>query len=300
MRARALSMVVLQFVFFSFVIMAIDDCVNQGALSSCRARSNNTSRTLERLQRFERMVPFSSLREMYIGQVKQRLDSDEIEAAREISLAGVTAGVFKDAWQRPEVFLEGVAGPSLDTAPSHSVVASLVKHHIEIVTELREFLMHDALLPVPEALVSSGEWHHVVLFYSNGTGWTEAAESFPTVKSIVSTAEQSVPPTGVISISRLMPGTHVKAHCGPSNIRTRIHLGLQVPSNVSMIRVAGTVQRWEQGKAFSFDDSYEHEVWHRGAADSLPRVVLIIDQWHGNLAQDTKARASTLLKELGY
>lgn len=34
---------------------------------------------------------------------------------------------------------------------------------------------------------------------------------------------------------------------------------------------------WEEGKVMIFDDSFEHEVWHRG---TLPRLVLIVDVWH--------------------
>ena len=71
-------------------------------------------------------------------------------------------------------------------------------------------------------------------------------------------------------------GTHLAAHCGPSNFRLRCHLGLVVPSGVR-IRVGDEVREWEAGKCLIFDDSFEHEVWHDGDED---RVVLICDLWH--------------------
>ena len=76
--------------------------------------------------------------------------------------------------------------------------------------------------------------------------------------------------------SRLSPGTHLSAHCGPSNLRLRCHLGLVVPDGVR-IRVGDEVREWRQGECLVFDDSFEHEVWHEGGAD---RIVLICDMWH--------------------
>jgi len=42
---------------------------------------------------------------------------------------------------------------------------------------------------------------------------------------------------GQVKFSIMEPGSHVWPHCGPTNCRLRAHLGLIVPSNVS-IRVA--------------------------------------------------------------
>ena len=76
--------------------------------------------------------------------------------------------------------------------------------------------------------------------------------------------------------SRLTPGTHLSAHCGPSNFRLRCHLGLVVPEGVR-IRVGDEVRAWKAGECLIFDDSFEHEVWHDGDDD---RIVLICDCWH--------------------
>ena len=77
-------------------------------------------------------------------------------------------------------------------------------------------------------------------------------------------------------LSRAQPGTHIGAHCGPSNLRLRVHLGLRVPDGCR-IRVGDEVRSWREGECLVFDDSFEHEVWHEGDAD---RDVLICDMWH--------------------
>jgi len=77
----------------------------------------------------------------------------------------------------------------------------------------------------------------------------------------------------------MTPGTHVRAHCAPNNIRIRCHLGLITPANVTM-RVGEQIKEWEEGKVLCFDVAFEHEVWHTGNAD---RVVLIVDFWHPDL-----------------
>ena len=93
---------------------------------------------------------------------------------------------------------------------------------------------------------------------------------------------------GAHFFSRLTPGTHIGAHCGPSNLRLRCHLALKVPSGCR-IRVGDEVRTWTEGECCIFDDSFEHEVWHEGSSD---RVVLICDLWHPELDVEREIRAS--------
>ena len=85
-------------------------------------------------------------------------------------------------------------------------------------------------------------------------------------------------------------GTHVWAHCGPTNCRLRAHLGLVVPNEGvgkrPTLRVEDRTLHWEEGKMFVFDDSFEHEVWHNG---TKRRLVLIVDLWHPELTQQQRA-----------
>jgi aspartyl/asparaginyl beta-hydroxylase (cupin superfamily) len=54
-------------------------------------------------------------------------------------------------------------------------------------------------------------------------------------------------------------GTHLKPHCGPTNHRLRLHLGLVVPEGSQMIS-GGETHGWSEGKVLVLDDSFEHEV----------------------------------------
>ena len=84
---------------------------------------------------------------------------------------------------------------------------------------------------------------------------------------------------GESTFSALGGGAHLKPHCGSTNCRLTAHLPLLVPEGGSSIRVGEETRHYEEGKLMIFDDSYEHEVWQRGAADST-RVVLLIRFWH--------------------
>jgi hypothetical protein len=75
--------------------------------------------------------------------------------------------------------------------------------------------------------------YNVILF-----SWTPAAAHFPALREArmemqchSRTSNLSrlqaldgvvVPPTGIISLSRLSAGSHILPHCGPSNIRARV------------------------------------------------------------------------------
>jgi aspartyl/asparaginyl beta-hydroxylase (cupin superfamily) len=80
--------------------------------------------------------------------------------------------------------------------------------------------------------------------------------------------------------SLLKPHSRIPAHTGVTNSRAIIHLPLIVPPGCGF-RVGGETRAWEEGVAFAFDDTIEHEAWNDG--DHL-RVVLIFDVWNPHLS----------------
>ena len=48
---------------------------------------------------------------------------------------------------------------------------------------------------------------------------------------------------------------------------------------------------WKEGEFIVFDDSFEHEVWHRGVKT---RLVLIVDLWHPDLTAKQKSQLSPI------
>jgi aspartate beta-hydroxylase len=79
--------------------------------------------------------------------------------------------------------------------------------------------------------------------------------------------------------SLLKPGTRIPAHTGVTNTRAIIHLPLIVPPGCGF-RVGGETREWQEGKAFAFDDTIEHEAWND--SDEM-RAVLIFDVWNPHL-----------------
>ena len=82
--------------------------------------------------------------------------------------------------------------------------------------------------------------------------------------------------TPTIFFSLLKPGAHLPAHTGVSNVRAIIHLPLIVPPGC-LFRVGGETRAWEEGRAWAFDDTIDHEAWNR--SDSV-RAILIFDVWN--------------------
>jgi len=92
--------------------------------------------------------------------------------------------------------------------------------------------------------------------------------------------------------SRLTPGTHLKAHCGPTNTHLTCHLGLRVPPGCRL-RAGAETRTWEEGRCLVFDDSFEHEVWHEGGG---ARVVLLLRFWHPELPPAKREAAMEEMK----
>ena len=91
--------------------------------------------------------------------------------------------------------------------------------------------------------------------------------------------------TPEICFSVLTPGTHILPHRGDSNLRSVVHLGLEVPPDCAL-NVAGEARGWAPGELLAFDDTYEHEAWNRSGA---VRAVLLMDAWNPHLAEAEKA-----------
>jgi beta-hydroxylase len=125
-----------------------------------------------------------------------------------------------------------------------------------------------ALTPWPERDLYSKGWD-VVGLYAFGRRLDANCQRCPLTASLV----EAIPGMSTAGFSYLHPGTHIKPHCGYTNSVLRCHLGVIVPAGCSM-RVGCETRGWEEGRCLVFDDTVEHEVWHRGAS---PRVVLLVD-----------------------
>ena len=110
--------------------------------------------------------------------------------------------------------------------------------------------------------------------------------------------------SGSAYFSVLSPGARLRPHCGPTNVRLRVHIGLSIPTvrrapdrtsmapdrtsagrPVAGMRVGNETRAWREGEALVFNDSFEHEVWNEG---TTPRLVFIYDVWHPELRTDAQ------------
>jgi aspartyl/asparaginyl beta-hydroxylase (cupin superfamily) len=130
-----------------------------------------------------------------------------------------------------------------------------------------------------EAIPRDGAWS-VAFLYERGRRDDRHCAMCPTTTAIVERHRTHRSLGGMIYFSNLAPGTYVSPHHGPTNMRVRIHLGLDVPPNCGVM-VDGQVREWKPGRCIAFNDRFLHEVWNWG---DRRRLVLIVDLWHPDLS----------------
>ncbi len=130
-------------------------------------------------------------------------------------------------------------------------------------------------------IVEHGKWN-VCYLLLHGMDFSQNAKKCPvTIHAI-----QSVPGQyNHAFFSALAPGSHIGAHCGPTNKKLRCYFPIFVPSSsCCSLTVNNEVKILEEGKCIIFDDSYIHEAVNEDKIE--PRINLIFDFWHPDLTQE--------------
>jgi aspartate beta-hydroxylase len=135
-----------------------------------------------------------------------------------------------------------------------------------------------------EPIRRAGGWD-VCMLYERGQKHEETCARCPVTTAVIERNRTVRDLAGLAYFSRLAPGSRVEPHRGPTNLRLRCHVGIDVPAGCG-IRVGGEARRWSEGRCIVFDDSFEHEVWNESARE---RIVLIVDLWHPDLSDDEVA-----------
>ena len=97
-----------------------------------------------------------------------------------------------------------------------------------------------------------------------------------------------------ILFSLLGPGAHIPPHTGLVNTRLICHLPLVVPGRCRF-RVGNESRYCEQGRAWAFDDTVEHEAWN---LTDRRRVILLFDIWRPELTEEERALVVALFEAI--
>jgi hypothetical protein len=175
--------------------------------------------------------------------------------------------------------------PGLQSTPFHNpkrieLVRDLERAADKIAKEMRE-LASQKFQEEAENIDRTGRWS-VLFLYERGRKNEDNCRRCPETVAVIESNRTVLSLGGLAYFSRLEPGTHIAPHAGPTNIRLRCHLGIDVPEGCGL-RVGGVTRTWEQGRCIVFDDSFTHEAWNNGDRD---RVVLVVDLWHPGLSDD--------------
>ncbi len=131
-----------------------------------------------------------------------------------------------------------------------------------------EDLHKSNFIPWPEKFLYGKGWD-VFGLYAFGQKLEEPCRLCPETTRLV----EAIPGMTTAGFSSLAPGTHIAPHLGYSSSVLRCHLGLIVPDGCAL-RVGDETRTWQEGKCMVFDDTVEHEAWHRG---DRPRIILLLD-----------------------
>jgi aspartyl/asparaginyl beta-hydroxylase (cupin superfamily) len=229
------------------------------------------------------------------GLADSLLGAGRVVEARAVFERGAAAGWWRSALQRPGAAHAGPSGPLLPSrpwwdanGPEYRATTAALEGRWEAIRD--EGLAALAGGPgggfVPElgryTKFEGGGWDHLVL-YEHGFKDFENCGRAPVTCEVVEgllggRVGRNV--LGQVKFSLMQPGIIVAPHCGPTDARIRLHLGLQVPDGLSF-SVGGVAGGWAEGKVTVFDDSYEHEIEHAG---DRPRLVLLLDSFHPALS----------------
>jgi aspartate beta-hydroxylase len=192
------------------------------------------------------------------------------------------------------------AYPGLASVPFHDVAQlpgalALQRNYAAIRGEV-EGLAAAAFQPEGENQMGRAGWD-IFPFYERGRRNEANCALCPTITRIIEGSNTVRTLAGLLYVSKLRPGMHIQPHIGPTNMRLRCHLGINIPDGDCGLSVGGETRHWQEGECLVFDDSLLHESWNR---TGQPRVVLIVDLWHPDLTPGEIAYLEGLHRFVSY
>lgn len=232
-----------------------------------------------------------------------------VEAARaRIGSELVRRGPWTSPLQLPRTFVKGLESAPWHDAPPPGLEALRVRLEEAAPSLLREFrsLPKSLLLREAECIAAGkAEW----LYMTVNAPWVEdvddvgCSRATPVACSIVREAASAGWAGEALraTYSILSGGARLTTHCGMTNAQLKFHVGLSVPvigadgrtlvvdaggtavtasgphdaaTPCATLTVAGVTRAWTAGRAFIFDDSFEHSVVNHCEGIDAERVVM--------------------------
>jgi beta-hydroxylase len=147
-----------------------------------------------------------------------------------------------------------------------------IRAELDRVLEAREALPPFQMISRDQRRITSGDRWKVYLFFGFGYRVASHCQRCPETTRLL----EQIPDLQSAWFSILAPGAVITPHRGISKGIVRLHMGLKTPRDRAKcwMRVDDRVMHWDDGHAFMFDDTYDHEVRNDTAEE---RVILIVD-----------------------
>jgi tetratricopeptide (TPR) repeat protein len=181
-----------------------------------------------------------------------------------------------------------------------AATAGIREELVEIMREqsaFKPYVQGDPKRPrkLQDGMLDNADWSAFYL-WKNGEVVAENAARCPRTLAALEGAPVTRMPGRSPSIlfSQLRPGARIPPHCGLVNTRLICHLPLIVPEGCSF-RVGNDTRPWEEGKAWVFDDTIEHEAWNRS---DRTRVILLFEIWRPELTAEERILVSAMIEAI--
>ncbi|MBI3715572.1 MAG: aspartyl/asparaginyl beta-hydroxylase domain-containing protein [Betaproteobacteria bacterium] len=142
-----------------------------------------------------------------------------------------------------------------------------------------------------QGMLDNADWSAYYL-WKNGEEVAEHAARCPNTMAALADAPitRLANRSPSILFSLLQPGAHIPAHNGLVNTRLICHLPLIVPAGCRF-RVGNETREWQEGRAWLFDDTIEHEAWNDSGE---VRVILLFEIWRPEISERERSQVAAL------
>lgn len=243
----------------------------------------------------------------FTGHLLAELGDDLSPAMREA--VGLLTGERQIDLQQPSVFYyPGLPQRRFYEPDEFPWLAEMLAHGAAMQAELQAvieggdagfspYVRHDPDRPAPaNHLLGKTDWA-AFHFWRDGAVVAENAARCPATMAALDLAPMPRIPGRSPNAhwSSLMPGTHIKPHCGMLNTRLICHIPIMTAPEC-WLRVGSERRGWEPGIPLVFDDSIEHEAKNDGPRR---RVVLLFEIWRPEVPEEDRVAIARIFQAIG-